>query len=388
VRVVIVADPHVGADLWGTAPEAWDAPFLEACRWARENKADLLIVAGDLFHHRSPTPDEYLRASEALAAAFPTQVLVIPGNHDMPAVDSYDATNVIKSLRPEALVALPAIHTIATRGLQVLALPWPRLTDYLTDEEAAQLDLEGQIAAARTKVLADLREEAAALDPTRPAILVGHAMVAYSGGASPDDPGLMLGKDIVLPYDDLVALPNIGGVFLGHVHDPRAKGYVGSTQPTDLGDGDHRKSFLVLDVESALTRIPYATSLRVADLKVEIGHEMSLDTTINGAVLKACERADIVPFGGFDVMRVTVNCAADVTVDPNEVRKIVQAYTKKLVGVEVVREATVARRVGRDEPAIAAMDPRVAFRRWLDTKDDVEADQLTARFDELVTAEA
>jgi DNA repair exonuclease SbcCD nuclease subunit len=379
-----MADPHVGADLWGTAPEVWDAPFMEACRWARDNQADLLIVAGDLFHRRSPTPDEYRRASDALAAAFPAQVIVIPGNHDMPAVDSYDAMSVIGSLRMEALIAPSYASNIAVHGLQVLALPWPRLTDYLTDEVAAELDLEGQIVVARTNVLASLRERAAALDPDRPAILVGHAMVAYRGGSSPDDPALMLGKDIVLPYDELVALPNIGGVFLGHVHDPRAQGYCGSTQPTDLSDGDHRKSFLVLGADSSLTRIPYATSLRVADIRFTLAMVDGIDAP--WAFLNASHELGLRERERFDVMRVTVNCAADVTVDPNEIRKIAQAYTKKLVGVEVVREATVARRVGHDEPVIAAMDPRAAFRRWLDAKGNGEADHLAARFAELVTA--
>ena len=71
-RIVLVADTHIGAERspkWrglNITPEQYDRPFNEALEWADNNDADLTIVAGDLYHSRSPLPTDYRRAKTIL----------------------------------------------------------------------------------------------------------------------------------------------------------------------------------------------------------------------------------------------------------------------------------------------------------------------------------
>ena len=151
-------------------------------------------------------------------------------------------------------------------GVEVIALPWPRPVDYIAEDDL--WSLVDVINSTREAVFKRLRE---LCDGPRdcPRILVGHAMVSY-GTVTPDDPGLLLGKDIVLPYERLQDLP-VDAILLGHVHNPDAAGYVGSTQATDFGEAAQVKSFTVLDLEAGQVhrqQVPYKTSLKLLNLDV------------------------------------------------------------------------------------------------------------------------
>ena len=288
-RIVLVADTHIGAERspkWrglNITPEQYDRPFNEALEWADNNDADLTIVAGDLYHSRSPLPNDYRRAKTILnwVQGKPNNTtygsLIVAGNHDIGVAGDTDA------LWSELTVARgkPSVFTFGspTNAIQVLTLPWPRPTDW---PAASSESMEETILATGREVLRQLNTQANELNPDRPAILVGHAMVSkgvrHGAGVVREPmkgPGLMLGKDVVLKLSDLEALPNIGGIYLGHVHDASIKPYIGSTQPTDWGDLG-QKSFTVVDitwVDNAWAyetrQIPYATSLKLWNMEVQ-----------------------------------------------------------------------------------------------------------------------
>ena len=300
-RIVLVADTHIGAERspkWrglNITPEQYDRPFNEALEWADLTDADLTIVAGDLYHGRSPLPDDYRRAKTILnwvrgvggrGRGKPNNTtygsLIVAGNHDIGVAGDTDA------LWSELTVARgkPSVFTFGspTNAIQVLTLPWPRPTDW---PAASSESMEGTILATGREVLHELNRQANELNPDRPAILVGHAMVSkgvrHGAGVVREPmkgPGLMLGKDVVLKLSDLEALPNIGGIYLGHVHDASIKPYIGSTQPTDWGDLG-QKSFTVVDitwVDNAWAyetrQIPYATSLKLWNMEVQWDEEL------------------------------------------------------------------------------------------------------------------
>lgn len=255
--VVLVADPHIGADKFGASPDEWDAPLKEAADWAGDNQADAFIVAGDLFHRRNPTTEEYARATRILEPLIASgiDVLVVAGNHDLKATrDSEPASWPWNTAVGEAAFRVVGYHD---RKVSVLCLPWPRPVDYLTPRIGEGIAEE--LARTRDAVLERLRSP---YRPAGPRILVGHAMVSY-GTHMPQGPGLLLGKDVVLPFEELRAIcPQI---FLGHVHDPRQQGYIGSTQPTDWGEADQQKGFQVYRASliQSVERIAYKTSLRL-----------------------------------------------------------------------------------------------------------------------------
>ena len=269
-RVVIVADTHIGANRrrWlhkmGVTSGQYQKPALEARTWARDNHADVFIVAGDLYDQRVPTPTDYLDARQL------DPDLVVAGNHDIFALGSEDALWSMTDVMRGSASEIRRADIFGNPAIQIVGLPWPRPSDYVSDE--ANLSIPGEIEATRRALIARLETIANDLNSAKPAIGIGHVMLSYGGDrAQPrEDDIVILGKDIVIPHEDLLALPNIGGWYLGHVHKP-GKGYVGSTQPTDWGDLGE-KSFTVVDMTWSdndawvyeTWQIPYTTSLKLA----------------------------------------------------------------------------------------------------------------------------
>ena len=395
VRYLILADVHVGAHRrpWlrkiGVTAEQYLAPFVEAYRWAADNDVDEIIIAGDLFDQRRPTPDDYvsvmplffedhdLGRPPGLPGQISMSIMVVAGNHDINAIPSEDALWPIQDYQKS--IEGPSLDTNENGDWpapQILSLPWPRSGDYQPPEG---LSIEDEINWVREAVLNELRGLADDIDPKRPAIGVGHLMLSY-GGTSGEAPGLLLGKDIVIPYEDLLALPNIGGWYLGHVHKP-GRGYVGSTQPTDWGDLGE-KSFTVVDiwregttahdagtfVQQAFadhmtmtnpvngwyyleTRVPYQTSLRLLNLE----HDWGDDTP---------ELEDAT----YDAIRITVHVTEDQ--QPVDVEAIESALYRSTGHVEVIidREVKRAARVETAEP-LSKMPVRDAAIMWHENRE-------------------
>jgi len=324
-RIVIVADTHVGANRrrWlnkiGVTAEKYNRPALEARQWARDNDADLFIVAGDLFDQRNPLPGDYLDARQL------DPDLVVAGTHDIPAVGFEDALwsmeNVMRGTPSE----------IRCADVQIIGVPWPRPNEWT---QKAGSTIEEEIVETREQLLRGLKIIANDIDPARPAIGIGHLMLSY-GGTDASAPNLMLGKDVVIPYEDLLALPNIGGWYLGHVHKP-GKGYVGSTQPTDWGDLGE-KSFTVVDITWSdndawvyeTRQIPYTTSLKLLNLEAHWENE---------------HWAFEIPVGQFDGIRATITLPEGIDVDRGVVEDLLadhSPYVEVIIDREVKRVARV-----------------------------------------------
>jgi len=359
-RIMILADTHIGAERrpWlrklGVKHYQYDRPAAEAMLWAYQNKVDVTVIAGDMFDKRVPTPEDYIRGQQLAPD------LVVAGNHDVTAVGHTDALwNMRHVVRGRS-------DTVLASDVQIVGLPWPRPVDWL--HEAGGTTIGDEIAETRSNLLEALDTRCKALSVDRPAILVGHAMVSY-GGTDVDGPSLMLGKDVVLPYEALRALPNIGGVYLGHVHDSTAPGYVGSTQPTDWGDTGP-KSFTVVDIKKVdhadtpgpfnggvvvngwnyVTRqIPYTTSLKLG----VFDNETYLDSSgvaYDGIRLNWKMAEGDSPDG-------LERCRQVVEKDP------LHPYVEVIVEHEVKRAA----RVKTAEP-LAKMQPLDSLNVWLDQR--------------------
>ena len=385
-RIVAIADSHVGGERWGIDADKWTEPVWEAMAYASENDVDVIVVLGDLFHRRSPTPAEYRRAMEALMEPC-RPLLIIDGNHDVGAArDSISATWAFNlPVRADICVVRGQAGYVVFEGpawmrkgegIQFVTLPWPRLADYgfLNDDD--RHGLAEKLGSAREHVLSLLRIAAEKIDPRYPALLVGHAMLSYGANMAPNDPGLMLGKDIVLPVSEL-PIGEDGPVdiaLFGHVHQPDAF-YVGSTQPTDFADVIP-KSFTVIDFERdgddgrweyERKDIRYKTSLKVWDCVIVHEDETR---TVEGRMLDAyrieCERRGLTEGPRFDVARARV-VGNGVDIDPAKVRKVLGELADRVVSVDIVRPQQQVRRLGGDDaPIVATMKPDEALAKWLE----------------------
>ncbi len=281
-KAIIIADSHIGADKFDTHPDRWDAPVRQAFNYAVESKADVVISCGDFMHKRNPTVAELLRRQKLLSSGI--SFVEVDGNHDRAnAEGSRSALEVHQS----HVLFQGGIHQVMFSNgprastVNLIGLPWPRPVDYLNDE-AMKLGIDRKIEVTRQLILNKLKDLVEQPDTSRlPTILFGHCMLAYGQGHDdPKDPGLILGKDVVLPYQSFIdAGLTENQIFMGHVHDPSALGYVGSTQPTDWGDAEHDKSFIELNIKKNnvfpdtwgyfVTRHSYADQLRLHDIVVD-----------------------------------------------------------------------------------------------------------------------
>jgi DNA repair exonuclease SbcCD nuclease subunit len=82
------ADFHLGAGLnrFGPAAETLEKAQFQALektlQWAVEDDAAFVLISGDLFDNRNPSPGILRKAGEIFSAGADTQVYILPGTHD------------------------------------------------------------------------------------------------------------------------------------------------------------------------------------------------------------------------------------------------------------------------------------------------------------------
>ncbi|MGI6069259.1 MAG: metallophosphoesterase family protein [Blautia sp.] len=226
IRFIHLADVHLGAapdagEAWSVRreQEIWES-FRRAVALAGERKADLLLVAGDLFH-RQPLVRE-LREVNYLFSTIPeTTVVLTAGNHDYLKRDS-----------------------------AYLRFPWEENVIGLWGETCESVVLPGK----NVRVYGcsyhsrEIRESI--YDRVRPADESGiHILLAHGGDASH------------APMD-YTALRNAGFdyVALGHIHKPQilsgSMAYAGALEPLDRNDtGAH--GLIVGECEDHRTKISF-----------------------------------------------------------------------------------------------------------------------------------
>ncbi|MCD7735684.1 MAG: DNA repair exonuclease [Lachnospiraceae bacterium] len=122
MRFIHVADVHLGAApdhgyVWAKnrGRELWES-FRQCIADANEKKADLLLIAGDLFH-RQPEPHELKEVNYLFSTLEKTVVVLIAGNHDyltpgVPYAGYPWNENVVCLFSPECeRVRLPELKT-------------------------------------------------------------------------------------------------------------------------------------------------------------------------------------------------------------------------------------------------------------------------------------
>lgn len=270
VRVLHLADTHVGMENYGRInPETGLNQRLhdflhsldEAIDAAIASDVDLAVFAGDIYKTRDPTPThqrEFAKRIQRLSAAG-IKVVLVAGNHDLPAsagratsVDIFRALDV-----PNVTVARTiGTHQVQTRSgpVQVIAFPWTVRSAVL-----AQPDFKNHTIAELNQAMielngAKLRQQAEALDPDLPALVVGHAHVF--GAKVGAERLLTMGSD---PMYDLPTfdLPHVDYVALGHIHKHQALAYAtpvvyaGSIDRVDFGEEHEDKGFVLVELDPA-----------------------------------------------------------------------------------------------------------------------------------------
>ncbi|MGI8586096.1 MAG: metallophosphoesterase family protein [Chloroflexia bacterium] len=273
IRILHLADIHLGIENYGRVDPATGlstrlGDFLRsldtALDYAITNDFDLVLLAGDVYKNRDPSPTiqrEFARRIRRLSeAGVPTFLLV--GNHDLPntlarahTVEIFDTLGVrnVWVARNEGLTTIPTAHG----PVQIAALPWVTHHKLLTKDEYrgySHRELNGIIV---DKIESMIDRMAESLDPTLPAIFTAHAGIDIAKTSS--EHTMMLGEDFVLPLS-MVARPEFDYVALGHIHKYQVLFqqppvvYPGSLERIDFGEERDEKGFVTVELDETRPR--------------------------------------------------------------------------------------------------------------------------------------
>jgi len=303
IRVLHFADFHLGMENYGrldieTGLSSRVRDFLvildHIVDVAVQEGVDAVVFAGDAYRNRDPSLTYQREFSRRIGrmASRGIAVILLVGNHDLPnAIGRATPLDIYETLAVERVhvFAEPATRTISTNGgpLQIVALPWVRRDRFISSESlgtttADQLDLE-----LNDVITTWIAEQAKALDPVIPAIMVAHATI--HGARYGSERKVLLGRDLVLT-SAAVDLPAFAYVALGHIHKPQVLGavtpivYSGSTERIDFGEEKEDKTFVLVDVEaghSALPRFQPITTRKFLTVSATLGEDDPTQTVLD-----------------------------------------------------------------------------------------------------------
>lgn len=260
MRLVHTADWHLG-DRLGRIDRTDDLrrAVERVAAVCRDERADVLIVAGDLFselarpdglrdaiRHLQDTFEPFLRSGGTIVA--------ITGNHDN--------ENFCQTLRHAMILAAPGgsgpgrLHlaseptSLVIGGVQFVLMPYPTPAHFLTNDP---LQRYGSLAEKNQHLLAAFQARLRQMptEPSIPRVLVGH--VSVSGAELSSLFRVTETDDVIL--DDPSFADGFAYVALGHIHKAQSLGgreavrYSGSIERMDLGESADRKGVVVFDLD-------------------------------------------------------------------------------------------------------------------------------------------
>ena len=409
LRILHLADIHLGMENYGRIDPATGlssrlGDFLktlnEALDWALDNDVHLVLIAGDIFKNRDPTPTvqrEFARCIHKLSAAgMPTFILV--GNHDVPnALQRANTVEIYSTLAvPQVTVAhKPGLHVVDTKAgkVQIVALPWLSRSYMLSNKEFRNLDAEALNREMLTIVENFIDKSVGELDPSLPAILTAHASV--QGAVFSSEKDIMLGQDIVLPKV-LLSNPAFDYVAMGHIHKHQVLSqqrppiiYPGSLERIDFGEERDKKGFVSVEIDEpgkdGVRDVRYQFHEVDARRFLTIRVNADCDFPTEEVLRRIEERGDDIEGSVTNlVIETTPERQRDLRMD--EVR---QALNSKKPSFMSVPPPQVARthRMRLGDRVVEQMSPREALEIYLSTKDPrptpEREDTLLKHFDKL-----
>jgi exonuclease SbcD len=270
IKLLHLADVHIGMENYGrlnpeTGLNTRLHDFLdtldEAVTRAIADRVDAVVVAGDVYKSRDPSPTHQRELARRIVKLIRSDVhvVLVPGNHDTPmAAGRATSVDIFRELELPNVTVMRrmAAGRIETRSgpLQIVALPWLTRSTFMAHEEYKNLPLDELVQQMASMIDGALQQICADLDPNTPAVLVGHAHVF--GARVGAERLLTLGADPML-NTSVLDLPNVAYHALGHIHKhqtvvsgPRSAVYAGSINRVDFSEEDEKKGFVLVELQN------------------------------------------------------------------------------------------------------------------------------------------
>ncbi|HST05559.1 MAG TPA: exonuclease SbcCD subunit D [Chloroflexia bacterium] len=389
LRILHLADIHLGMENYGRIDPATGlssrlGDFLKtlnmALDWALENDVHLVLIAGDIFKNRDPTPTvqrEFAKCIHKLSAAG-LPVFILTGNHDMPnALQRANTVEIYSTLAiPGVVVAQkPGVHIVHTKAgdVQIVALPWLSRSYLMSKGDFRNLNPDDL-----NRELLDLIEtfvdtSAANIDPSMPAVLTAHASV--QGAVFSTERDIMLGQDIVLPRST-IANPAFDYVAMGHIHKYQVLSggrppivYPGSLERIDFGEQNDKKGFVSVEIgtpdSSGVRPVHHefheVPARRFLTIKVDAASDFPTETVLQ----RIEENEDSIRDA---VVRLVIETTPEHLRDlrQDEIRRVLNS--KEPSFGSVVTNSARAHRMRLGDHVVEQMNPRQALQIYLEDK--------------------
>ncbi|MBV5262023.1 exonuclease subunit SbcD [Synechococcus moorigangaii CMS01] len=247
---------------------------------------DLVIFAGDAFPDATPAP--YIH--EAFAGQFRRLVahnipaVLVVGNHDQYSQGNGGASlNIYRTLAVPGFIVGDRLTThlldLPKGPLQIITLPWLNQATLLTKQETEGKPLNEIHQILLNKLEPILEAEIRRLDPTLPAILVGHLMADRANLGA--ERLLAVGKGFNIPVAFLNR-PELDYVALGHVHRHQNLNpsnnppiiYPGSIERVDFSEEKEEKGYILINLRKGQTHwefVPLPTR-KFLTIKIDVSN--------------------------------------------------------------------------------------------------------------------
>ncbi len=318
IRILHFADLHIGMERYGRVDPATGLnnrvmDFLrrlsDLADYAIDRRVDMVIFAGDAYKNRDPNSTYRREFSWRIKhiADNGIPVVMVPGNHDLPAVSArassieiFDTLGV-PNVHVLDFGQLTILKTRSGQDIQIAAAPYPSLSDLVHKDEHRSASLEALdqlITEKMTEVIRALADQARQR-PHLPTVLVGHFSVTNASLGS--ERSVMVGRDVVAPLTVLTD-PVWDYVALGHIHkhqdlNPGAHPpvvYSGSVERIDFGEEREAKGWVMVEVSKGQTEFQFMPGYqRQARRFVTIDCDCRKAEDPTQAVLQAIARRDI-----------------------------------------------------------------------------------------------
>jgi exonuclease SbcD len=313
MKIVHTGDWHVGKTLRGRSRSDEYRQILHHLQlFLRQEKVDILLIAGDLFDTFTPPAE-----AEDIVYNFLHQVsqmhipiVIIAGNHD--SSQRFTALANIMSLAGVTMVGLcnrETLRTVTVAGrdgneASIAAVPF--IPDHVFMHSSEQEQTQGKNLYSREmgKVL---RQAAASLPPGTTHIVMAHLLM-HGGMVGGGERQLYLGDNYAVHPDEITDTTDY--LALGHLHlcqQIQAAAlvyYCGSPLQLDFSERDKPSGFLLLETEPGrkckATFVELHGSRKLKELTgtpQEIATRIAQEETLRNAYLKVTLTGDQVSLG-------------------------------------------------------------------------------------------
>lgn len=230
------------------------------CEDAARRKVDLFVFAGDMAKTRNPSPTAYraFKAGLDILASAGIPVLLVTGNHDLPAAPGKATAMEIfhkPATAPARYVSTgPEIVSspVPNKPFHIATLPSVSRSMLLAKDEYKDLTRDQVNALMTEKLIEIARGMRAQIGDDGPKILVAHHSV--SGAETSTHMMTNLFDEPVLPLSELTAM-GWDAIMLGHIHKPQEPGdgavYPGSPERIDFGEEKDNKAYALWEFDES-----------------------------------------------------------------------------------------------------------------------------------------